>query len=306
MVIAPAAPVPVAPALPAREPSVPALPEDVAPAPPVLLPPLPVVPAPPSLEAGVMPPQWTRSTANEAKQATSKLRLSNLLMIQIIGMATPDRNRGALGLRRVSQTGARSVWKFLCLRGVAVLVALTAPIGCKGGAPASAPVAPTPATPPTAPAPPVAAAKPSVPDVPPADAKAALAWIDALRERDPGAVLAKTVVPFDFRDMGVGARKKKCVTRAATTRTAAAGVATCLAKDERFHADLSATPEPRLVAVDAASLPPWAKPWAKTLRPGLRPISTFVHGEDEARELVLLVGDDGVRGLWQNVIVEPK
>ena len=194
----------------------------------------------------------------------------------------------------------------MCLRGVGVLAALSAPIGCKGGAPASAPVAPIPATPPAAPAQPPAAAKPSVAEAPSADAKAALAWIDALRERDPGAVLAKTVVPFDFRDVGVGARKKKCPTRAATTRTAAAGVATCLAKDERFHADLSATPEPRLVAIDAGSLPPWAKPWAKTIRPGLRPISTFVHGEEEARELVLLIGDDGVRGLWQAVIAEPK
>ena len=86
---------------------------------------------------------------------------------------------------------------------------------------------------------------------------------------------------------------------------AAASVTSCLAKDETFHADLSATPEPRFAAIDVGSLPPWAKAWAKTIRAGLRPVSTFAHGEAEARELVLLVGDDGVHGLWQNVTVEP-
>jgi hypothetical protein len=135
------------------------------------------------------------------------------------------------------------------------------------------------------------------------DAKAAAAWIDALRERDPSAVLAKTAMPFDFRD---GSKKKRCPPRVATTRAAAAGVTGCLVKDESFHDDLSGTPEPRLIVLDAGSFAPWAKAWAKTIGPGLRAVSTFVHGEREARELVLLVGDDGVHGLWQNVSLEPR
>ena len=113
-------------------------------------------------------------------------------------------------------------------------------------------------------------------------------------------------LPFDFRDASAGTRNKKCGSNAAKTRAAASRIATCLATDARFHAELSATPEPRLVALDAGSLPPWATPWAKTLRPGLRPLSTFVHGEADARELVLLVGDDGVHGVWQNLTIEPK
>jgi len=180
-------------------------------------------------------------------------------------------------------------------RAIALLLACAA-LACKHEAPP-----PLPAAPPIKAPPPPAVGIPA--EAPSADMKAALVWIDALRERDPGAVLAKTVVPFDFRD---GSTKKKCGAKGATTRAAAATVTKCLAKDESFHADLSATPELRLVPLDAAALPPWAQPWAKALSPGVRAISTFVHGEDEARELVLLVGDDGVRGLWQNVIPEPK
>jgi hypothetical protein len=221
-------------------------------------------------------------------------------MIQIIGMAPSDRNeRSSAKRRRAMQSVADRKRKRLDPRGIALLVACMA-LGCKHEAPPPPPAAPPVKAPPPA-APQPAAGVPA--EAPAADSKAALAWIDALRERDPGAVLAKTVVPFDFRD---GSKKKKCGTKAATTRAAAATVTKCLAKDENFHADLSATPEPRLVPVDAATLPPWAQPWAKALAPGVRAISTFVHGEDEARELVLLVGDDGVRGLWQNVIPEPK
>jgi hypothetical protein len=222
-------------------------------------------------------------------------------MIQIIGMAPTDRNLGSAALRRDRQITRRTRRNYACLPALVALAALAATPGCKHRElpPAPpAPVAPKPAAP--KPAPP-RAAPPA--DAPTADTKAAAVWIDALRERDPGAVLAKTQVPFDFRD---ASRKKRCGTRAATTRAAAASVTSCLAKDETFHADLSATPEPRLITIDAGTLPPWAKAWAKTLRPGLRPISTFVHGEKEARELVLLVGDDGVHGLWQNVTVEPK
>ena len=64
-------------------------------------------------------------------------------------------------------------------------------------------------------------------------------------------------------------------------------------------------PELRIFAVDAGELPPWAKPWANGVRPGLRALSTVGHGEAGAREFVLRVGDDGVHGLWQNVIEEP-
>jgi hypothetical protein len=217
-------------------------------------------------------------------------------MIQIIAMDAPELEPETDDSRCVTETAPRRWPK---VAWVVALGALAAPLGCKRAeppapAPPPAPAAPKPAVPPPAPAVPA--------EAPSADVKAAAAWIDALRERDPGAVLAKTQVPFDFRD---GSRKKRCGARAATTRAAAASVTSCLAKDETFHADLSAMPEPRFVAIDASTLPPWAKAWAKTLAPGLRPISTFIHGDKEARELVLLVGDDGVHGLWQNISVEP-
>jgi hypothetical protein len=202
-------------------------------------------------------------------------------MIEIIGMAPSDRNSS---LRRAEQV-------------VALGLALTAVLACKREEAPSPPPA-RPAPPPAAPAAASPAEKPSP------DAKAALAWFDALRERDPGALLEKTALPFDFRD--ADAHKKKCGTHLATTKAAAKDVAACLAMDPRFHAELSATPEPRLVTLDGDSFPPWAKPWVKTMAPGLRALSTFVHGEGDARELVVLVGDDGVRGLWQQLTIEPK
>jgi hypothetical protein len=335
--VEPAAPVPVAPALPEApatlEPAapvsgVPPLPELIAPAAPVLPaepvlaapavpapdvpprlepvpapPPCPVAPAPPSLETGVTLPHSPNITASEAKQRSPRTRLGKLRMLMIIRMApltgnqrrAPDRRRAMQSVADRKRIHARG-------RAIALLVA-SMTLGCKHDAPPPEPAQPS-AVAKTQPPPAAAAPVVGTPaEAPSPDAKAALAWIDALRERDSGTVLSKTFVPFDFRD---GSRKKKCGARGATTRAEAATITRCLAKDESFHADLSATPEPRLVAIDAATLPPWAQPWAKTLGPGVRPISTFVHGEDEARELVLLVGDDGVRGLWQNVIPEPK
>jgi hypothetical protein len=272
---------------------------DAEPAPLVVLPAWPVLPAPPSLRAGEPPPQWTSSAASEAQHTIPAMGLAEKRMIEIIWMAPFDRNPRAPGPRRSLELGAAAMPR-RARGGALALLAACAALGCKREAPAAAPAPPVAAPKTTPPAPaPVGAA----PDAPTADTKAALAWIDALRERDPGAVLQKTIVPFDFRD---GSRKKKCGARGAATRSAAATITRCLAKDETFHADLSATPELRLVAIDAGTLPPWAQPWGKTLRPGVRAISTFVHGEDEARELVLLVGDDGVRGLWQNVIPEPR
>jgi hypothetical protein len=205
-------------------------------------------------------------------------------MIEIIGMAPRDRNCWPFALRRAEQ---------VVLLGLVV----AAPFACKREvAPAPPPQTAPPAASPIAATP---AEKPSP------DAKAALAWLETLRERDPGALLEKTALPFDFRD--ADAHKKKCGTRLAATKAAAKDVATCLALDPRFHADLSATPEPRLIALDAAdAFPPWTKSWVKTMAPGLRALSTFVHGESDARELVVLVGDDGVRGLWQQLTIEPK
>jgi hypothetical protein len=206
-------------------------------------------------------------------------------------MSPLARNRG-LGRYRCDTLAPR--W----LAAVALLVTLA----CKREAPASSPPAPIPSKP-AAPAAASSAGAPATTAAAAKDASAAAAWLDALRERDPGALAAKSLLPFDFRDTHA---RGKCGTRAAATRAAATTVTTCLATDPRLHAELSATPEPRLVPLDVGSFPPWAQGWAKTMRPGLRGLSTFVHGEADARELVLLVGDDGVHGIWQNLSVEPK
>jgi hypothetical protein len=309
--LVPAAPVLVEPAVPVvpavPEPLVPALPVPVEPAPPAALPACPE--APPSFEPGVTLPQATKAAASESKQTRRKIRLGKLRMILIIRMVGPSRNPWMVDPRRATQSARLGPRKPSLLRGIVALALFVAPFGCKrddraAGVTASPP--PAPAVPTPAARPPVAATEPAGADVSTRDAAVAVVWIDALRERDPGAVLDKTLLPFDFRDAHAGGHRKRCGTRVATTRAAAAGIATCLATDARLHAELSATPEPRFVAIGGDELPPWAKSWGKTIRPGLRALSTFVHGEADARELVLLVGDDGVHGVWQNLSIEPK
>jgi hypothetical protein len=194
------------------------------------------------------------------------------------------------------------------------LVALAAvSLSCKGGeparteSPAAAPrdAQPHPAAPAAVPSP-VAPAEVTDPVASPGELKAATTWIDALRGRSAEALAKLVIVPFDYRDTRRDARKRKCASRVSSNAAATMAIAACLATDEQLHANLLAMPELRLFAIAKDALPPWAAPWAKAIRPGLQPMSTFVHGDGSADEIVLLVGEDGVHGLWQNVTFEPK
>ena len=188
-------------------------------------------------------------------------------------------------------------------RNLAVLVALAAlSLACQR----DLPPAPAPVVPAAAPTPP----KPAVVAAPGPSASAgesdtAARWIASLRKRDVAALTKLAGTPFDFRDTRPSP-PKGCQSRAATDRRGVAAVVKCLARDKLLHADLLANPAAKLFASAKETLPAWAEPWADTLRPGLRPMSIFIHFETSAFEIILLVSDENVRGVWQNVILEPK
>ena len=224
-------------------------------------------------------------------------------------MTAPARNLGLAAARRAQPVMPVSLQT---AAWVMSLLPLAGALGCKHeeaspGTPAAVPIAR--AAPPTA-APAPAAPDPAASGAPPQDLRAATAWIDALRGRSPAALVKETRLPFDLRNTRRGAGMKPgkaaCANRVATNPAGATAIGACLAQDAQLHADLAAMPELRLFEIDPPSFPPWAQPWTKTLRPGLRGLSTFVHGDSDVHELVLLVGDDGVHGLWQNVTQEPK
>ncbi|HSZ82424.1 MAG TPA: pyridoxal-phosphate dependent enzyme [Polyangia bacterium] len=183
-------------------------------------------------------------------------------------------------------------------------LALLAALACQRAAPPPAappPVAPTPAPPPS---------RPAAPDVPgptasPGESATAARWIAALRQKGTAAITTLARAPFDFRDTRT-TLSRGCGSHVASDPRGVAVVAGCLAKDKDLRATLLANPEPRLFAISKETLPGWAKPWAGGLPPGLRPMSTFIHGDKAAFEMILLVTEDGVHGVWQNVTYEPK
>ena len=190
-------------------------------------------------------------------------------------------------------------------RRLALLALLAAPsFACQRATPAPA------APPREAPAPAPAAPRPTPADVPGPTASAgesatAARWIAALRQKGTSAITTLARAPFDFRDTRT-TLPKGCGSHVATDPRGVAVVAACIAKDKDLHATLLANPEPRLFAASKETLPEWAKPWAGALAPGVRPMSTFIHGDKAAFDMILLVTDDGVRGVWQNVTYEPK
>jgi hypothetical protein len=138
-----------------------------------------------------------------------------------------------------------------------------------------------------------------------ADARAAGRWIEGLRAGDAGALAAQAHYPFDLRDTRAAGQKGRCESGVLGDADAMKKGASCLMADALLKGDLAANPAPRIVAMSTSELAPWAKPWAGEIRPGLRLMSVFIHGTSSAYELIVLVGDDGVHGFWENVSIDP-
>jgi hypothetical protein len=143
-------------------------------------------------------------------------------------------------------------------------------------------------------------------DASPAEAKAAATWLEALRAKSANAVAHAARAPFDFHDARQGAPRAKCGDVAHADAKGVDALAACLVTDEILSADLAANPAPRIVATTKELLPAWAKPWAGDVRPGLRPMSVFIHGPSSSFEMILLVADDGVHAFWQTLFVDPS
>jgi hypothetical protein len=209
---------------------------------------------------------------------------------------------GATDLNADMSSSARPVRR----RGFSWLALLAASsVACQPGAKAPEAPAPTPQVPAPAPTPrPVAHDVPG-PTASTGESATATRWMTALRQKGTAAITTLARAPFDFRDTRA-TLPRGCGSHVASDPRGIAVVAGCIAKDRDLHATLLTNPEPRLFAVSKETLPEWAKAWAGDVKPGLRPMSTFIHGDKAAFEMILLVTDDGVHGVWQNVTYEPK
>jgi hypothetical protein len=204
---------------------------------------------------------------------------------------------GATDFNAVMSSRARPIPR----RGFALLAACA--LACQRAAPAPEATVPKVTTP--APSPRPAAHDVPGPTASPGESATAARWMEALRQKGTAAITTLARAPFDLRDTRT-TLPRGCGSHVASDPRGVAVVAGCLAKDKDLRATLLANPEPRLFAISRETLPGWAKPWAGGLPPGLRPMSTFIHGDKAAFEMILLVTEDGVHGVWQNVTYEPK
>jgi hypothetical protein len=152
----------------------------------------------------------------------------------------------------------------------------------------------------TAPGAPDAAADKAKPDASaPGDTAAtqtALKWLAALRQRDRALLVRQSGVPFVVRDAsGTGACSSLDVTDPAKLDSIG-----CLAKDDALHDVLKANPEPDAGPLSPKHLPNWARKWKTEVAAGWNPIGLVVLGKTVSFDLVILVGSDGVHGLFRH------
>jgi hypothetical protein len=186
-----------------------------------------------------------------------------------------------------------------------VMALAASAVSCRSGEPT--PAAPVPAPAPPVPAPP---ARPAAVDVPGPVANAgesnmAAQWMANLRAGNATALVKLAGTPFDFRDTRTKP-PRGCKSGVAADRKAVAAVVSCLTTDKLLHEDLLMNPASKIFAMSKETLPGWAKAWAETLRADVRPMSVFIHGKTSAFEIILLLTQENVFGVWQNVILEPK
>ncbi len=138
---------------------------------------------------------------------------------------------------------------------------------------------------------------------PSADANApqiALAWLGALRRRDKAALTKHSRLPFVLRDTGT---EGDCTNLDITT-PAKLDALKCLLDDHLLHEDLEDHPRLDADVLSPKHLPNWARKWKKDVAAGLTPVGVLVMGNGDSVDLVLLVGDDGVHGIFKQVEFE--
>ncbi|HXU61788.1 MAG TPA: hypothetical protein VN962_08820, partial [Polyangia bacterium] len=73
----------------------------------------------------------------------------------------------------------------------------------------------------------------------------------------------------------------------------------CLVVDNPLHEVLTLNPEPEPGLVSPKHLPKWARTWKAEVTPELTPVSFVLLGKRASFDLVVLVGTDGVRGVFR-------
>jgi hypothetical protein len=123
-------------------------------------------------------------------------------------------------------------------------------------------------------------------------------WVEALRDKDVKALAARSVFPFEFRDSGLEGHCEAYRVVAAPGDLGAA--VDCLMKDDLLGALLRSKPGPPPVETQPDGyVEPWAKAWRTSIPNGSRLFLSYYDRNDATLTLLLLIGKDGVHGVWK-------
>ena len=128
-----------------------------------------------------------------------------------------------------------------------------------------------------------------------AAAQAALKWLLSLRHRDGATLIRQSGVPFVLRDASSNGDCSKLDIADSSKLTSLI----CIVRDDVLHQVLNANPDPEPGLVSPKHLPKWARKWKADVTPELTPVSFVLLGTKASFDLVVLVGADGVRGLFK-------
>jgi hypothetical protein len=78
----------------------------------------------------------------------------------------------------------------------------------------------------------------------------------------------------------------------------------CLINDDALRGVLKENPEPDVGPLSAKHLPNWTRKWKADVTPGLRPLGVVLLGHSVSFDLVILVGADGVHGVFKHTAAD--
>ena len=143
------------------------------------------------------------------------------------------------------------------------------------------------------------AAERTVPDLATAVKTAGL-WLSALRQRDRSGLLQHSGVPFVVRDAsGNGPCSNLEISDSGKLDSIG-----CLVDDGALRAALKENPDPDIGPLSAKHLPNWARGWRADVVAGLRPLGVVLLGHKISFDLVILVGADGVHGVFKHTAAD--
>jgi len=128
----------------------------------------------------------------------------------------------------------------------------------------------------------------------------AVSWLSALRQRDRTTLLKQSSAPFVIRDES---GKGPC-SNVELTDLAKPDSLGCLADDEILRGVLKENPDPDVGPLSAKHLPNWTRKWKADVRPGVRPLGVVLLGHAASFDLVILVGGDGVHGVFKHAAAD--